>query len=68
MAQQTEILIQTVQNYPVLYDTSHADYKNTRIKNRIWDNIAEIIGDSDGNYFFNGKRKVHREKIQNNMI
>lgn len=48
----TELFIQTVQNYPVLYDTSHKNYKNNRIKNKIWDSIAEIIGQSDGKQNF----------------
>ncbi|XP_041972052.1 uncharacterized protein LOC121728022 [Aricia agestis] len=50
MSINTEIFIQTVQNYPVLYDTSHKDYKNNRIKNKIWNSIADIIGQSDGDH------------------
>ncbi|CAH0400199.1 unnamed protein product [Chilo suppressalis] len=48
MAPNTEIFIGTVRKYPELYDNSHCDYKNTAVKNRIWDDIAEMLGECDG--------------------
>lgn len=47
MAELTEKLIEHVKNV-VLYDMSHADYKNIRIKNKVWDEIAKEMGNYTG--------------------
>ncbi|KAL1489745.1 hypothetical protein ABEB36_013680 [Hypothenemus hampei] len=44
----TEKLIEHVKKYNVLYDMSHADYKNIRIKNKVWDEIAKDMGKHNG--------------------
>ncbi|KAL1516208.1 hypothetical protein ABEB36_000127 [Hypothenemus hampei] len=44
----TEKLIEHVKKYNVLYDMSHADYKNIRIKNKVWDEIAKDMGKHTG--------------------
>ena len=36
-------LIEMVQSYPILYDLSHIDYKNTAMKNVVWSEIAVIL-------------------------
>lgn len=41
-----EILIQEVQNNPILYNMATADYKNIIIKDNIWKDIASKIGKS----------------------
>ncbi|KAL1492365.1 hypothetical protein ABEB36_010623 [Hypothenemus hampei] len=48
MADLTEKLIEYVKQHNVLYDMSHADYKNVRIKNKVWDAIAKEIGNHSG--------------------
>ncbi|KAI4465982.1 alcohol dehydrogenase transcription factor myb/sant-like [Holotrichia oblita] len=39
----TEKLIEYVKKYNILYDLSHPDYKNNRAKNKIWDEIGDIM-------------------------
>lgn len=36
----TEKLIEFVKQYPILFDLSHKDYKNVRIKDKIWEEIG----------------------------
>ena len=38
---ETERLIESVRATPILYDTSHADYKNTVKKEEAWFRIIE---------------------------
>lgn len=40
----TEKLIATVQQYPILYDVSHPEYKNIRKKDKVWDGIGVELG------------------------
>lgn len=44
MADFTEKLIEHVKKHNVLYDMSHPEYKNVRIKNKVWDQIAKEMG------------------------
>ncbi|XP_028167819.1 transcription factor Adf-1-like [Ostrinia nubilalis] len=44
----TEELIEIVRHYPILYDTSHDEYKDGRLKNKIWESIAESLQEHDG--------------------
>lgn len=48
----TERLIENVKKHHVLFDLSHPDYKNVRIKNKIWDKIAKDmkLGITGGKY------------------
>ncbi|KAH1006882.1 hypothetical protein HUJ05_007573 [Dendroctonus ponderosae] len=39
----TEMLIELVEKYPILYDLSHEDYKNIRKKDKLWDKIGQEI-------------------------
>jgi hypothetical protein len=39
-----EILVQEVQNNPILYNIGAADYKNIIIKDNIWNHISIKIG------------------------
>lgn len=39
----TEMLIEFVKKYPILYDLSHEDYKNIRKKDKLWDEIGQEI-------------------------
>lgn len=39
----TEELIENVKKNPLLYDMSHPHYKNFRIKNKKWDEIAKSL-------------------------
>lgn len=48
MADWTEKLIEYVKQHDVLYNMSHADYKNVRIKNKVWDEIAKQMGKHTG--------------------
>lgn len=43
-----ELLISTVKQYPVLYDSTDAGYKQIKSKNKIWDEVAAIVGETDG--------------------
>lgn len=40
----TELLIENVKTHHVLFDLSHPEYKNVRIKNKVWDEIAKNMG------------------------
>ena len=46
----TEKLIELVKSHQVLYDMSHADYKNIRIKDKVWSTIANELGHNSGKY------------------
>ncbi|KAL1493642.1 hypothetical protein ABEB36_009341 [Hypothenemus hampei] len=41
-----EKIIELVRKYPILYDLSHEDYKNTRKKDKVWSTIGEEIGEN----------------------
>lgn len=47
MAGLTEMLIESVEKYPILYDFSHEDYKNIRKKGKLWDEIGQAIHITD---------------------
>ncbi|XP_053617525.1 uncharacterized protein LOC128679369 [Plodia interpunctella] len=47
-ATEKERLIEVVKNYAVLYDNTLSGYRNDKKKNKIWDNIAQVIGEKDG--------------------
>lgn len=38
-----EKLIETVRDYPVLYDSAHMDYRDTKRKDNIWIKISEKL-------------------------
>lgn len=38
-----EKLIKIVQQYPILYDTNHKSYTKTKLKEEIWNSIAEKL-------------------------
>lgn len=38
-----EKLIKAVRPHKILYDTSHADYMKTKLKNNLWGKIAEDL-------------------------
>lgn len=40
-------LIEIYRENPVLWDPNHKDFKNTDVKNRLWNEIAEVIGSRD---------------------
>ncbi|XP_050305347.1 uncharacterized protein LOC126742654 [Anthonomus grandis grandis] len=44
MADFTEEFIEHVKKHDVLFDMAHRDYKNVRIKNKVWDDIAKDMG------------------------
>ncbi|CAH1984224.1 unnamed protein product [Acanthoscelides obtectus] len=44
---ENKILIEMIRRNPVLYDQSHANYKNVRIKDKIWNEIADTLGETD---------------------
>ncbi|CAH0398023.1 unnamed protein product [Chilo suppressalis] len=44
----TQMLIETVKKYPMLYDNMHENYKDMGTKNKLWNTIAETIQDGDG--------------------
>lgn len=48
MESSSEQLIEIVKNYPVLYDLSHPEYKNTKKKDKIWDEIASKFAEGNG--------------------
>lgn len=41
---EAEQIINEVHKNPVLYDTSHCDYKNNRKKDQVWDEIGRRYG------------------------
>uniref|UniRef100_A0A146LXL7 MADF domain-containing protein n=1 Tax=Lygus hesperus TaxID=30085 RepID=A0A146LXL7_LYGHE len=43
-----EMLIQTVQDYPALYDPSHPDYGKKKTSDNLWEKIAEELNYSSG--------------------
>ncbi|XP_018575605.1 uncharacterized protein LOC108914314 [Anoplophora glabripennis] len=47
----TEKLIKIIKKYPVLFDLSHPDYKNVRVKNKVWNEISKKLnlGTTGGN-------------------
>nr|XP_021194075.2 uncharacterized protein LOC110378940 [Helicoverpa armigera] len=61
MAEKTERLIETIRSYPVLYDTTHDDYKNKHLKDKIWDKIAEALRDVGGGDALKSKWKNLRD-------
>ncbi|XP_017482457.1 PREDICTED: uncharacterized protein LOC108371412 [Rhagoletis zephyria] len=44
-----EKLIENVHNNPILYDVTHAEYKNIRKKDKIWENIGVELKESGEN-------------------
>ncbi|XP_030752276.1 uncharacterized protein LOC115879532 [Sitophilus oryzae] len=44
----TEKIIENVREQPILYDLSHSEYKNTKKKDKIWDEIAMSVGEMTG--------------------
>ncbi|KAI4465827.1 madf domain transcription factor [Holotrichia oblita] len=52
----TEKLIEYVKKYNILYDLCHPDYKNNRAKNKIWDEIGDVmkINGNNQNFEFSG--------------
>jgi len=38
-----EKLIEAVRSHKILYDTSHSDYMKTKLKNDLWDKIADEL-------------------------
>ncbi|KAJ2945406.1 hypothetical protein O0L34_g212 [Tuta absoluta] len=48
MSERTAFLIETVKNYPMLYDPTHEESKNAKLKSSIWNDIALIVGDNNG--------------------
>ena len=36
-------LVVMIESYPLLYDLSHADYKNNAMKNVVWAEMASIL-------------------------
>jgi len=38
-----EKLIEAVRPHKILYDTSHADYMKSKLKNDLWDKIADDL-------------------------
>lgn len=42
----TELLIEIVRKYPILYDLSHEDYKNIRKKDKIWIEIGKELNEN----------------------
>ena len=44
----SEKLIEAVRCEPVLYDTKHVDYMKTKLKDEIWQRIAEDIKYTNG--------------------
>jgi len=44
--QEDEIFIEFVRKYPILYDSSHMQYKNLIKKDSIWKEISQNIGKS----------------------
>ena len=36
-------LVVMIESYPILYDLSHADYKNNAMKNVVWAEMASIL-------------------------
>ena len=42
-------LVEMIEKYPILYDLSHADYKNNAMKNVVWMEMASILKE-DGKY------------------
>jgi len=38
-----EKLIEAVRPHKILYDTSHSDYMKTKLKNDLWDKIADEL-------------------------
>lgn len=47
-----EKLIEAVRVRQVLYDTSHADYMRTKLKNEKWEEIAKEIGMRNGKFIY----------------
>lgn len=45
-----ENLIEAVRHHKVLFDTSHADYMKAKLKNKIWEKIAEELKLKNGKY------------------
>jgi len=43
-----EKLIEAVRQYSVLFDTSHPDYMKAKLKNNIWENIANELKFKNG--------------------
>jgi len=46
----TEKLIEFVKIYPILYDSSHENYKNVRKKDKVWEQIGVELKES-GKWF-----------------
>ncbi|KAI8796382.1 transcription factor Adf-1 [Biomphalaria glabrata] len=43
-----EKIIELIQKYPVIYNPEHPDYKNKKVKNKIYASIGGMIGDTTG--------------------
>lgn len=42
-----EKLIEMVRGFPVLYDTTHKDYMNSKLKDDLWEKLAKELN-TDG--------------------
>lgn len=45
-----ELLISAVQNFPVLWDTAHGDYKDKNKKNNAWIEVSKGLFEDFKNY------------------
>ncbi|KAF0749181.1 MADF domain-containing protein [Aphis craccivora] len=45
-----EKLIEAVRPHKILYDTSHADYMKSKLKNDLWDKIADDLELKNGKW------------------
>ena len=48
----TEKLILEVEAYPIIYDVSHANYKDNHKKEKAWKEIAAVFGVDGKDFYF----------------
>lgn len=47
-----ELIIEAVRPHVVLYDTSHPDYMKTKLKQEIWNTIANDVNAKNGKHSY----------------
>lgn len=43
------LLIQEIKKHPLLYDTNNSEYNKTKLKEKVWKDIAQSLNYAGGN-------------------
>lgn len=48
----TDVLLDVIKQYPVLYDKRHPQFKDIKYKDEVWTMLGESLGGIPGTYHF----------------